>query len=116
MLITIGEPGDPEDDPTVLWPKDRKELKVGTLTILSAMPQIEAGSYNINYDPLVMGDGIAPTNDPILLFRSPSYALFAHQTPTQSLAFGVATVTGLNLSGVSTFSFRRISQNRNRGE
>ena len=30
---------------------------------------------NINYDPLVMSDGIAPTDDPVLLFRSPSYAV-----------------------------------------
>src|SRR5471032_2341675 len=28
----------------------------------------------INFDPLVMADGIAATNDPILLFRSPAYA------------------------------------------
>ena len=75
MIVTIGQPGDPEDDPTVLWPKNRKELKAGTLSIASAMPQEEAGSYNINFDPLVMGDGIAATNDPILLFRSPSYGL-----------------------------------------
>ena len=75
MLLTIGQPGDPETDPTVLWPKDRPELKVGTLTIASALPQAQAGSYKINFDPLVLADGIAPTNDPILLFRSPSYAL-----------------------------------------
>jgi catalase len=74
MLITIGEPGDPEDDPTIVWPKNRKELKVGTLTISSAMNQKGAGCENINYDPLVIADGIAPTNDPVLLFRSPSYA------------------------------------------
>jgi catalase len=29
----------------------------------------------INFDPLVMADGIGPTNDPILLFRSPAYAV-----------------------------------------
>jgi len=29
----------------------------------------------INFDPLVMADGIRPTNDPILLFRSPAYAV-----------------------------------------
>jgi catalase len=75
MLLTIGEPGDPEDDPTLAWPKDRKELKVGTLTISSAMAQPGAGCEKINYDPLVMGDGIAPTNDPVLLFRSPSYGV-----------------------------------------
>jgi hypothetical protein len=38
------------------------------------MPNAEAGSFKINYDPLVMADGIQPTNDPVLLFRSPSYA------------------------------------------
>src|SRR5713226_9254908 len=75
MLLTIGEPGDPEDDPTILWPKERKELKVGTLTISSAMNQEGARCEKINYDPLVMGDGIAATNDPVLLFRSPSYAV-----------------------------------------
>jgi len=75
MMVTIGEPGDPQDDPTVLWPKDRKEIKAGTLTITAAVPQDGAACKMINYDPLVMADGIAPTNDPILLFRSPAYAV-----------------------------------------
>jgi catalase len=75
MLVTIGEPGDPESNPTVLWPAGRKEINAGTLTLSSATPSAEAGSYRINYDPLVMADGIAPSNDPILLFRSPSYGI-----------------------------------------
>jgi catalase len=75
MILTIGEPGDPENNPTILWPENRKEVRAGTLTITSATPSREAGSYRINYDPLVMADGIAPTDDPILLFRSPSYAI-----------------------------------------
>jgi len=75
MRLTIGEAGDPEDDPTLAWPRDRKELNVGTLTISSAMAQEGAGCEKINDDPLVMGEGIAPTNDPVLLFRSPSYGL-----------------------------------------
>lgn len=75
MLLTIGEPGDPEDDPTVPWPTGRKELKVGTLTIDTAAPQEGGECKAINYDPLVMADGIAPTNNPVLLFRSPSYAV-----------------------------------------
>ncbi|MFZ0790476.1 MAG: catalase family peroxidase [Chromatiaceae bacterium] len=28
MVLTIGAPGDPEDDPTQAWPKGRQELKV----------------------------------------------------------------------------------------
>ena len=75
MWVTVGEPGDPETDPTVLWPAGRKEFKAGTLTFTAATPQEGAECKNINYDPLVMSDGIAPTDDPVLLFRSPSYAV-----------------------------------------
>jgi catalase len=75
MWVTVGEPGDPETDPTLLWPAGRKEFKAGTLSFTSATPQEGAECKNINYDPLVMSDGIAPTDDPVLLFRSPSYAV-----------------------------------------
>jgi catalase len=75
ILLTLGEAGDPEDNPTLLWPDNRRQVKVGTLTISSAMAQKGAECENIIFDPLVMGDGIAPTNDPILLFRSPAYAV-----------------------------------------
>ena len=75
MLVTIGQPGDPEDNPTLLWPVGRKEFKAGTLTLTAAMPQKGGACEAINYDPLVMTDGIAPTNDPVLMFRSPAYAV-----------------------------------------
>lgn len=75
MWIAIGESGDSQDDPTVLWPKNRRQVKAGTLTISSAMPQKGAECEKINFDPLVMGDGIAPTDDPVLMFRSPAYAV-----------------------------------------
>lgn len=74
MIVTIGEPGDPETNPTLLWKGKHRELKAGTLTLTSATPSNLAGSNEINYDPLIMTDGIAPTDDPVLLFRSPSYA------------------------------------------
>ncbi|MGC2457279.1 MAG: catalase family peroxidase [Gallionellaceae bacterium] len=75
MVIEIGKPGDPEDNPTLAWPADRNKVIVGYLTIFSAMPQKGAACEKINFDPLVMSDGIEPTNDPVLLFRSPAYAL-----------------------------------------
>jgi len=75
MMLTIGEPGDPENNPTLSWPSDRKEVRVGTLTISSATSQKGAECEKINFDPLVMADGIEPTNDPVLLFRSPAYAI-----------------------------------------
>lgn len=75
MVVTIGEPGDPEDNPTLAWPEARRKIKVGTLTIKAAMPQKGAECERINFDPLVMADGIAPTNDPVLQFRSAAYAV-----------------------------------------
>jgi catalase len=45
------------------------------LTITQAITQSGAECEKINFDPLVMADGIAPTNDPVLLFRSPSYGI-----------------------------------------
>ena len=74
MILTIGELGDEENDPTVYWPENRKELNAGVLTIKTATPQTGSACENINFDPLVMSDGVLPTNDPILLFRSGAYA------------------------------------------
>jgi catalase len=75
MIVTIGEPGDSENDPTVLWPAGRREIEAGTLTLTSYAPDQASGAYTINFDPMHMADGIAPTDDPVLRFRSPSYAI-----------------------------------------
>lgn len=75
MIVTIGQAGDPDNNPTLAWPDGRKEIKAGTLTIKQAMPQPGAACEPINFDPLVMVEGIGPTEDPILLFRSPAYAV-----------------------------------------
>lgn len=75
MLVTIGQPGDPQDDPTQPWPAQRPEFRAGTLTITSASPQKASMCESINFDPMVMADGIAPTNDPVLRFRSQAYAV-----------------------------------------
>jgi catalase len=75
LILTIGEPGDVQDDPTVLWPDGRPEVNAGTLTITAAAPDREAGSFAINFDPLMLSDGVEATNDPVLLFRSSSYAI-----------------------------------------
>jgi catalase len=75
MLVAVGQPGDPQDDPTKPWPAERPEFKAGTLTITSATPQKGAACESINFDPMIMADGIAPTNDPVLRFRSQAYAV-----------------------------------------
>jgi catalase len=76
MIVFVGEPGDPQDNPTLAWPETRKHFTAGTLTITQATPQQKGMACEpINFDPLIMADGIAPTNDPILRFRSPAYGV-----------------------------------------
>ncbi len=76
MVVYVGEPGDAQDNPTLAWPETRKHFTAGTLTITQATPQQKGMACEpINFDPLVMADGIAPTNDPVLRFRSPAYAV-----------------------------------------
>jgi len=74
MVLTIGDSSDEQTNPTVYWPAERKQMRAGVLTLSSASPQQGGACEKINFDPLVMAQGIAPTNDPILLFRSPAYA------------------------------------------
>ena len=74
MILTVGEPDDEQNNPTVYWPTDRKELEAGVLTLNTATNQAGAPCESLNFDPLVMAEGIAPTDDPVLLFRSPAYA------------------------------------------
>lgn len=75
LILTLGEPGDVQDNPTVTWPSDRKQVKAGTLTLTSASAQKGAACEKVVFDPLVLTDGIEPTNDPVLLFRSSVYAV-----------------------------------------
>ena len=75
MILTLGEPRDPENNPTLAWPAERKEIKVGTLSINAAMAQKGAECEAVNFDPIVMADGVMPSNDPVLLFRSSAYAV-----------------------------------------
>jgi catalase len=75
MMVSIGEAGDSLDNPTLTWPDSRRQIRAGTLTIVAATPQKGATCEAVNFDPMVMAPGIAATADPVLRFRSPSYAV-----------------------------------------
>lgn len=74
LVVTVGEDWDEQLNPTVYWPAGRREINAGVLTLTSATPQQGATCEKINFDPLVLSEGIIPTNDPVLQFRSPAYA------------------------------------------
>jgi catalase len=74
LVVTLAGPGDRTDDATVIWPADRRKVELGTLTILQAQSEDEGACRDINFDPLVLPDGIAASDDPLLSARSAAYA------------------------------------------
>ncbi len=74
LIMTVAQPGDPTDDATIQWPEGREQVDVGTLTLDSVESEETSPARDINFDPLVLPDGMAPSNDPLLSARSAIYS------------------------------------------
>jgi catalase len=74
LILTLGQPGDPTNDATIPWPEGRETVDVGTLTLDSVESEETSPARDINFDPLVLPDGIAPSDDPLLSARSAIYS------------------------------------------
>ncbi|MCU1283174.1 MAG: Catalase domain protein [bacterium] len=75
MMITVGHADDPTNDATIAWPSDREQVDVGTLTIDRIESEDTSPVRNINFDPLVLPNGIAASDDPLLSARSAAYSV-----------------------------------------
>ncbi|AKS34018.1 catalase family peroxidase [Mycolicibacterium goodii] len=86
LLLTVGEPQDPVADATVPWPAGRRVIDAGTITLDTIETDGPGNGRDINFDPLVLPDGIEPSEDPMLSARSAvyaaSYRLRAGETPS----------------------------------
>lgn len=74
LVVTVGELGDPTDNATIPWPADRQQIEVGTLTIDRVESEDTSPARDINFDPLILPDGIAGSDDPLLSARSAAYS------------------------------------------
>lgn len=74
LIITLGHPEDPTADATLPWPPDREQVEVGILTVEHIESEDTSPARDINFDPLVLPDGIAPSDDPLLSARSAAYS------------------------------------------
>jgi catalase len=74
LILTIGQAGDSTADATSVWPPDRKQIDAGTLTINTIESEATSPTRDINFDPLVLPDGISPSDDPLLSARSAAYS------------------------------------------
>ena len=74
LVMTVAQPGDPTDNATIQWPEGREQVDVGTLTLDSVESEETSPARDINFDPLVLPAGMAPSNDPLLSARSAIYS------------------------------------------
>ncbi|HEY1441095.1 MAG TPA: catalase family peroxidase [Mycobacterium sp.] len=74
LVLTIGEPGDPTNDATKPWPQSRRSIDAGTITITAVQTEESGNARDINFDPLVLPDGITASDDPLPSARSAVYA------------------------------------------
>ncbi|GAF49441.1 catalase family peroxidase [Rhodococcus wratislaviensis] len=74
LILTIGQQGDPTNDATQPWPNSRPSIDAGTVTIDAVQTEAAGNARDINFDPIVLPDGIAASDDPLLSARSAVYA------------------------------------------
>ena len=74
LIITVGQSGDVTDDASIPWPEGREQVDVGTLTLDSVESDDTSPARDINFDPLVLPAGMAPSDDPLLSARSAVYS------------------------------------------
>jgi catalase len=74
LIVTIGQPNDPVTDATLPWPTDRRTIDAGVLTLTTVETEAAGNARDVNFDPLVLPDGIEPSDDPLLSARSAVYA------------------------------------------
>ena len=74
LVVTVGQSGDSTSDATIPWPPDRQQIDVGMLTIDRVESEDTSSVRDINFDPLILPDGIVGSDDPLLSARSATYS------------------------------------------
>ncbi|MBV9515093.1 MAG: catalase, partial [Mycobacteriaceae bacterium] len=71
--VQIAGPHDSAVDPSAPW-KSKATVTVGTLDITGLDTERERGGDIVVFDPMRVTDGIEPSDDPILRFRTHAYS------------------------------------------
>lgn len=75
MQLTLAAQGDALNDPSLAWTGPHKTVDAGTLKLMAVQSQADGQCAGINFDPTVLSAGVEPSDDPVLKFRSPAYAV-----------------------------------------
>jgi catalase len=75
LLLQLPNPEDATNDASIVWPADRKEIELGTITITTIDPDSDAASKALAFDPTRLTDGIELSDDQLPALRSKVYRL-----------------------------------------
>lgn len=73
VSVVLPQEGDALTDPTQAWPADRRSIEVARLVLNKAEPG--GACERTMFSPIALPDGIAPSDDAILRFRTAAYAV-----------------------------------------
>jgi catalase len=75
IQVQVAEEGDIVDDSTVHWPRTRRLVPFGAISLTATVPDDEAQQQHIIFDPIPRVDGIEASGDPLLELRAAVYLL-----------------------------------------
>jgi catalase len=75
LIAQLPNAGDPTNDPSIVWPDDRKTVDLGTISITSVVADSDAAQKTLAFDPTNLTDGIDLSDDQLPVVRSSVYAL-----------------------------------------
>lgn len=74
LQLVVANPGDVTDKATIAWSGLHRTIDAGTLTVTDVAAEEAGACRDLNFDPLILPAGIAPSDDPLLAARSKTYS------------------------------------------
>ena len=75
LVVQLPNAGDPTNDPSLVWPDDRRTIDIGTISITSVVADSDAAQKALAVAPTNLTDGIELSDDPLPSLRTSVYAL-----------------------------------------
>jgi catalase len=77
LIAQLPNPGDATNDPSLVWPADRVNVDLGTISITSVDPDSAAADKALAYSPTNLTDGIELSDDLLPALRAKVYMMSA---------------------------------------
>jgi catalase len=75
ILVTLANSEDDVDNAAIAWQGKHQQIMAAELTINAIQLEQEGKCDLINFDPLILSNGFAPSDDPLLQARKNAYAV-----------------------------------------